>query len=167
MSRSNTDHQTGPRLTGRMVLVYLLTFFGVVTGINGVMIYEALSTLRGVDTESTYQAGRMFEQDIAMLKAQNARHWRVDAKLTPAPDGTRLDVVARDEAGDVLTGMAASASFERPTDRGLDRKFALAEDSPGQFHGRTDLIPGQWDLVIEISRQGQQLFRSKNRVVLK
>ena len=167
MSRSNTDHQTGPRLTGRMVLVYLLTFFGVVTGINGVMIYEALSTLRGVDTESTYQAGRMFEQDIAMLKAQNARHWQVDAKLTPAPDGTRLDVVARDEAGDVLTGMAASASFERPTDRGLDRKFALAEDSPGQFHGRTDLIPGQWDLVIEISRQGQQLFRSKNRVVLK
>jgi nitrogen fixation protein FixH len=151
-----------------MVLVYLLTFFGVVTGINGVMIYEALSTLRGVDTESTYQAGRMFEQDIAMLKAQNARHWQVDAKLTPAPDGTRrLDVVARDEAGDVLTGMAASASFERPTDRGLDRKFALAEDSPGQFHGRTDLIPGQWDLVIEISRQGQQLFRSKNRVVLK
>ena len=151
-----------------MVLVYLLTFFGVVTGINGVMIYEALSTMRGVDTESTYQAGRMFEQDIAMLKAQNARHWQVDAKLTPAPDGTRrLDVVARDEAGDVLTGMAASASFERPTDRGLDRKFALAEDSPGQFHGRTDLIPGQWDLVIEISRQGQQLFRSKNRVVLK
>src|SRR6516165_2430447 len=168
MSRSNTDHQTGPRLTGRMVLVYLLTFFGVVTGINGVMIYEALSTLRGVDTESTYQAGRMFEQDIAMLKAQNARHWQVDAKLTPAPDGTRrLDVVARDEAGDVLTGMAASASFERPTDRGLDRKFALAEDSPGQFHGRTELIPGQWDLVIEISWQGQQLFRSKNRVVLK
>ena len=167
MSRSNTDHQTGPRLTGRMVLVYLLTFFGVVTGINGVMIYEALSTMRGVDTESTYQAGRMFEQDIATLKAQNARHWQVDAKLTPAPDGTRLDVVARDEAGHVLTGMAASASFERPTDRGLDRKFALAEDSPGQFHGRTELIPGQWDLVIEISWQGQQLFRSKNRVVLK
>jgi nitrogen fixation protein FixH len=44
-----------------MVLVYLLTFFGVVTGVNGVMIYEALSTMRGVDTESTYQAGRMFE----------------------------------------------------------------------------------------------------------
>jgi nitrogen fixation protein FixH len=167
MSKPNSDYQTGPRFTGWMVLLYLLMFFGVTTGVNGVMIYEALSTMRGVDTESTYQAGRMFEQDIAMLKAQNARHWQVDAKLTPAPDGTRLDVVARDEAGHVLTGIAASASFERPTDRGLDRKLALAEDSPGQFRGRTELIPGQWDLVIEISRQGQQLFRSKNRVVLK
>ena len=150
-----------------MVFVYLLTFFGVVTGINGVMIYEALSTMPGVDTESTYQAGQMFEQDIAMLKTQNARHWQVDAKLTPTSDGTRLDVVARDEAGRALTGMAASASFERPTDRGFDRRFALAEDSPGQFHTRTELISGQWDLVIEISRQGQQLFRSRNRVVLK
>jgi len=167
MAEPNSDHLTGPRLTGSMVLVYLLTFFGVVTGVNGLMIYEALSTMRGVDTESAYQAGRMFEQDVAMLKAQDARHWQVDAKLTPAPDGTRLELVARDDAGRILTGMAASASFERPTDRGLDRRIALTEDSPGQFHGKTELIPGQWDLVIEISRQGQQLFRSRNRVVLK
>jgi nitrogen fixation protein FixH len=167
MSKPNSEHQTGPRLTGWLVLVYLLTFFGVVTGVNGVMIYEALSTMRGVDTESAYQAGRMFEQDIAMLKAQDARHWQVDVKLTPAPNGTRVELVARDEAGHVLTGMAALASFERPTDRGLDRGIALTEDSPGQFYGKTELIPGQWDLVIEISRQGQQLFRSRNRVVLK
>ena len=167
MSLPDSDHQTRLRLTGWMVLVYLLTFFGIVMGVNGVMIYEALSTIRGVDTESAYQAGRMFEQDVAMLKAQDARHWQVDAKLTPALNGTRLELVARDEAGHVLTGMAASANFERPTNRTLDRKVALTEDLPGQYHGTTELIPGQWHLVIEISRQGQQLFRSKNRVVLK
>jgi nitrogen fixation protein FixH len=167
MSKPNSEHQTGPRLTGWLVLVYLLAFFGVVTGVNGVMIYEALSTMRGVDTESAYQAGRMFEQDVAMLKAQDTRHWQVDAKLTPVPEGARLDLLARDEAGHVLTGMAASASFERPTDRGLDRRIALTEDSSGQFNGKTELIRGQWDLVIEISRQGERLFRSKNRVVIK
>ncbi len=167
MSQPSSDRQTGTRLTGWMVLLYLLTFFGVIFGVNGVMIYEALSTMRGVDTESAYQAGRMFEQDVAMLKAQDARHWQVDAKLTPTPDGTRLELVARDEAGRVLTGMAAAANFERPTDRGLDRNITLTEDLPGQFHGETKLIAGQWDLVIEISRHGQQLFRSKNRVVLR
>ncbi len=167
MLQPSRDRQTGTRLTGWMVLLYLLTFFGVVVGVNSVMIYEALSTMRGVDTESAYQAGRMFEQDVAMLKAQDARHWQVDAKLTPTPDGTRLDLVARDEAGRVLTGMAASVNFERPTDRGLDCKIALTEDLPGRFHGKTALMPGQWDLVIEISRHGQQLFRSKNRVVVR
>jgi nitrogen fixation protein FixH len=167
MSEPKSDHHTAPRLTGWMVLVYVLSFFGIVVGVNGVMIYEALSTLRGVDTESAYQAGRMFEQDVAMLKAQDARHWQVDAKLKPFADRTNLELIARDEAGHVLTGMAAAASFERPTDRGLDRRITLTEDSPGHFHGQTELIAGQWDLVIEISRQGQPLFRSRNRVVLK
>jgi nitrogen fixation protein FixH len=167
MTNSNTEHQTPRRLTGWMVLIYLLAFFGLVTGVNGVMIYEALSTMRGVDTESAYQAGRMFEQDVAMIKAQDARHWQVEARLKSAPDGTNLGLVARDEAGHVVTGMTAAARFERPTDRGLDRGIALTEESPGQYHGKTELIPGQWDLVIEISRQGQQLFRSRNRVVLK
>ena len=167
MSKPDSHHQTRPRLTGWMVLGYLLMFFGVVSGINGVMIYKALSTMRGVDTESAYQAGRMFEQDVAMLKAQDARHWQVDAKLTPARTGARLELVARDESGRVLTGMAASATFERPTDRGLDRGIALSEGSPGYYQGKVELIPGQWDLVIEISRQGEQLFRSKNRVVLR
>jgi nitrogen fixation protein FixH len=167
MSNFNGEHQTAPRLTGWMVLIYLLSFFGVVTGVNGVMIYEALSTIRGVGTESAYQAGRMFEQDVAMLKAQDARHWQVDARLNGAPYGTALELVAHDEAGRVVTGMSAAARFERPIDRGLDRSIALTEQSPGQYHGKTELSPGQWDLVIEISRNGQQLFRSKNRVVLK
>ena len=167
MAEPHSTHQAGPRLTGWMVLLYLLAFFGIVMGVNGVMIYEALSTMRGVDTESAYQAGRMFEQDVAMVKAQDARHWQVEAKLMPGSDGMRLEVLARDEAGRVLTGMAASASFERPTDRGLDRAIALSEDSPGRYHGQANLVPGQWDVVIAMSRQGQQMFRSKNRVVLK
>jgi nitrogen fixation protein FixH len=167
MSNLNGEHQIAPRLTGWMVLIYLLSFFGVVMGVNGVMIYEALSTMRGIDTESAYQAGRMFEQDVAMLKAQNARHWQVDARLKAAPDGTAVELVARDESGHVVTGISAAARFERPTDRGLDRTIALTEGLSGQYLGKTELSPGQWDLVIEISRQGQQLFRSKNRIVLK
>ena len=161
------ENEQGRRLTGRMVLFYLAAFFGVVMSVNGVMIYEALSTLTGVDTDSAYQAGRMFERDVAMVKAQDARHWRVDAQVTPSPDGTGLEVIARDEAGRPLTGMQASAAFLRPTDRRLDRDIALVEDSPGQFRGNAEIVAGQWELVIEISRHGEQLFRSKNRVVLK
>ncbi len=167
MTEPNRIQRTGFRLTGWMVLLYLATFFGVVMSVNGVMIYEALSTIRGVDTESAYQAGRMFEQDVAMVKAQDARHWQIDARVIAVSDGTRLEVVARDEAGHVLTGMTASARFERPTDRGLDRSIMLDEDSPGQYQGEAKLVAGQWDLVIAISRQDQQMFRSKNRIVLR
>jgi nitrogen fixation protein FixH len=166
-ARNEVHSEETRRLTGRMVLFYLIAFFGVVMSVNGVMIYEALSTMTGVDTDSPYQAGRMFERDVAMAKAQDSRHWHVDAQVTPSSNGARLKVAAHDEAGRPLTGMQASAAFQRPTDRRLDRDVELVEDSPGKFSGSAEIMAGQWDLVIEISRHGERLFRSKNRVVLK
>lgn len=155
------------RWTGRMVLLTLFGFFGIVFAANGVLVHEALSTMSGVDTESAYQAGRLYEREVALAKAQDARQWRVDAKVTPAADGARLDIVVRDAANQPPPGLDASAVFERPTDRRLDRDVALAADSGGRFHGSAALESGQWDLVIEFSRQGQQLFRSRNRLLIR
>jgi nitrogen fixation protein FixH len=155
------------QLTGWRVLLYLVAFFGIVIGVNALMIYEAVSTMTGVDTDSAYQAGRIFERDVAMAKAQDSRHWHVDAHVTSLLSGAQLEITARDADGRPLTGMQASAAFQRPTDRHLDRDVALVEDSPGEFSGRTEIMAGQWELVIELSRHGEQVFRSKNRVVLK
>ena len=110
----------------------------------------------------------MFEHDVAMAKAQDAQHWQVDAKVTPRGDGSARPRHRRARRGRAqpLTGMAATAMFARPTDRRLDRTVTVSEDAPGHFHGSTDVAAGQWDLVIELSRQGERLFRSKNRVVI-
>lgn len=163
------DWSRRPReLSGRMVLVLLVAFFGVIFAVNGVLVHKALSTFSGLETESSYRAGQLFERDVAMAKAQNAQRWQVDAKVTPASDGRALlDIVARDAAGAVLTGMDAAVIFERPTDRRLDRPVAVSEETPGHFHGGANLAAGQWDLVIELSRQGKRQFRSKNRIVLR
>jgi len=112
------ETRRAPRpLSGFMVLVYLLAFFGTVMAVNGFMAYEALSTMSGTDTDSAYQAGRMFEHDVEMAKAQDARHWQVDAKITPSGDGARLDLSVRDAAGQPVGDLEAQAAFERPTDR--------------------------------------------------
>jgi nitrogen fixation protein FixH len=156
------------QITGRMVLFCLLGFFGVVFAVNGVLIHAALSTFSGLDTESSYQAGRKFEHEVTLAKQQDAQHWHVSAKLTPAADGSeRVDIEARDAGGQLLTGIEATAVFERPTDRRLDRTVEVKMDSPGRYHGNADLSAGQWDLVIELSRQDERAFRSINRVVLR
>ena len=162
----DTD-RTPYRWTGRTILFTLFGFFGLVFAANGILVHEALSTLSGVDTESAYQAGRVFEHEVALAKAQDERHWSVDAKVTPALNGARLDIAARDAAGQPLVGLDASAVLERPTDRRLDREVVLVQDSAGRFHGSAQVAEGQWDLVIELSRRGEQLFRSRNRVVLR
>jgi len=169
MSNERLSHSSPPReLTGRMVLVGLLAFFAVVLGANGMLVHEALSTFGGVETDSSYRAGQLFERDVAMAKAQDAQHWRVEASVTPAVNGSaRLDIVARDPAGTAVAGIDATATFEHPTDRRLDRSVAVSEDRPGHFRGSAAISPGQWDLVIELSRRGERQFRSKNRIVLR
>jgi nitrogen fixation protein FixH len=154
--------------TGWTVLVFMLAFFGVVIGVNAVMAHFAMSTFGGVDVDSSYRAGQMFERDVAMAETQDERHWRVDGKIKQAAGGTKsLDFSARDSNGAPLSGLTATAEFTRPTDRRLDRIVSIQEDEPGHFHGAVALPPGQWDLVIELTRQGERQFRSINRVVIR
>jgi nitrogen fixation protein FixH len=154
-------------VTGWMVLGLMVAFFAVVIAVNVFMAHAALSTFGGVETESSYRAGQTFEHDVAMAKAQDDQHWQVEAKVTSAADGSAiLDIVARDAAGAPLTGLLATALFARPIDRRLDRTIAVSESASGHFHGSAEVAAGQWDLVIELSRHGERLFRSKNRVVL-
>ena len=156
------------QITGLMVLGFMIAFFAIIVGVNVFMAHAAISTFGGVETASSYHAGQMFERDVAMAKAQDAQHWQVDAKLTRAADGTMLiDIAAHDGAGAPVSGVAASAQFARPTNRRLDRTIMVGQTGPGHFVGNADLAAGQWDLVIELSRQDERLFRSKNRVVLK
>ena len=163
-----SDESAGRRWTGWTILFALLGFFGVIFAVNGVMIYEALSTLSGVDTDSAYQAGRIFEQDVAAAKTQTERNWHVDAAIQSGTGvNENLEISVHDAAGVPLAGLDASVTFERPVDRRLDRKVAVYEDSAGHFHGSAALQTGQWDLVLELSRKNERLFISRNRVILK
>ena len=70
-------------VTGRMVLVCLIAFFGVVARRNALMIRAAVSTFGGVETASSYQAGLAFEREVAAARAQDERDWQVKAKVQP------------------------------------------------------------------------------------
>jgi nitrogen fixation protein FixH len=169
ISARSGDTQAPPvQITGWVVLGFMLAFFAIIVGVNVFMAHAAVSTFGGVETASSYHAGQMFERDVAMAKAQDAQHWQVDAKVTRAARGTTLvEITALDANGAPVSGMAASAQFVRPTDRRLDRAVTVRQTGPGHFVGSSDLAAGQWDLVIELSRQDERLFRSKNRIVLK
>jgi nitrogen fixation protein FixH len=150
-----------------MVLICLVAFFGVVAGVNGIMIKLALSTFGGVETEGAYQAGLAFARETAAVAAQDALHWQVRAKVSAAPGATLVELVARDADDRPLTGLDAHARLVHPTDRRADRIVPLDESAPGLFRGRAEPPLGQWLLVIELSRGGTTVFRSRNRVFLK
>jgi nitrogen fixation protein FixH len=156
------------KVTGRTVLACLGAFFAVVVGVNAIMVHAAVSTFGGVETASSYQAGLAFARESDAARAQDALRWRVAARLSAASaESTRIDIAATDAANRPLSGLVARARLSHPTDKRADHTLALSESSPGHFIGKTAQVRGQWDLVIELLRDGERVFRSRNRLVVR
>lgn len=155
-------------ITGRMVFFMLLAFFGVVIGVNVIMIRLAIQTLPGTEVDSAYSASLAYQKEIATARAQSARNWKVDAHVERSGQGgATLRVEAHDGSGRPMSGLQFQGRFERPTDRRADLPVALAEVGIGIYRGNAEAVaPGQWDLVIEGVASGERLFLSRNRVVL-
>ena len=165
MSRSRVSPKP---LTGRMVLFVLIVFFGVVFGVNGLLMRLAIQTLPGTEVDSAYSASLAYEKEIAAARDQDARAWKVSAHVQRAADGgAMVQVEARDNKGLPMAGLTFQGRFERPTDRRADQPVGLTDVGGGIYRGSAALIaPGQWDLVLEGDAGGQRMFLSKNRVLL-
>jgi nitrogen fixation protein FixH len=155
-------------VTGRTVLFWLLGFFGFVFAVNAVMVKAATSTFGGMETSSSYKAGLLFKEEIASAQRQDALHWRVDGKVTRDAKGEAvLDVTVRDAQGSPLTGLTAVARLAHPATAKLDHTVPLNRIGAGTFHGVAPAAPGQWELIIDLERGGDRVFRSRSRVTLR
>ena len=154
-------------LTGRAVLVWFVAFFGIVFAVNAIMVKAATSTFGGVETSSSYKAGQMFEQEVAQAERQDARHWQVGGTLVRAKSGEAvLDFTVRDETGAPPPGLTAKARLAHPADERLDHVVQLARIGGGEFKGAADTGPGQWELIVDLYRGEERVFRSPTRVRL-
>ena len=155
-------------LTGRKVFILLVAFFGIVIGVNLIMMRFAIRTLPGTEVDSAYSASLAYEKEIAAARDQNARNWRVDAHVERSEQGgATLQVEVRDNDGRPMSGLKFQGHFERPADKRADRAVALAETGIGIYRGNASLIaPGQWDLILQGDAAGRRVFLSRNRVLL-
>jgi len=155
-------------LTGRAVLLWLVGFFAVVFAVNGVLVQAATSTFRGMETASSYQAGLMFKADVESAQRQEDLHWQVSGKLSRDPAGeVVLEFGVRDAKGAALTGVTATARLAHPADAGLDRIVDLKSLGAGAFRGEADAKPGQWELIVDLFRGEERVYRSRSRVTLR
>jgi nitrogen fixation protein FixH len=160
-----TSGQASRPLTGRTVLLYFISFFGIIFAMNFYMVRVAISSFSGVETESAYKAGLSFKNDVAAAHAQDARHWSVEASLQRG-EASGMTITARDAQGQALAGLTPEIRLAHPTDKRRDVVLEFIELTPGQFKSLTPMPEGQWDLVIGLKREAETVFRSKSRVTL-
>ncbi len=173
--RPNTgmSHMTAqtqkPVLTGRKVCVIFACFFGTVASADALLITSAVRTWSGTEANSAYKAGQLYNGELAQARAQENLGWSLDATASREANGTvRIMVGLSARDGRPVAGGAVKANLERPTDKREDRSLDLTEARPGIYAALAhDLAPGQWDLVVDVLKDGERAYRRKTRVVLR
>lgn len=159
--------KSGFRLTGPIVLVYLLAFFGTIAAANGALVYYALSTFSGEEEAHPYEHGLAYDKDIAAARTQATLNWKVTAHVAHGSQGQDIvDVTFRDAQSANVAGLAVTAALEFATDKQRDRHLRLSEVAPGHYRGSFAAESGLFDLTIDAERGGHAVFRSRNRISL-
>ena len=162
-----SDYQPGGRpLTGRTVLLMLAAFFGVMFLANFIMAREAVKTFSGLDTDNPYDSGLAYNKDITAAKEQAARGWIVELTRTPDGAATQLTATVKDKAGQPVTGLDVSLHFFHPASRKFDRQVAAGAIADGVYAGAAELAPGRWDVEVDMMRNGERQFRSRNQLTI-
>jgi nitrogen fixation protein FixH len=156
------------QLTGRMVFAMFVAFFAVIIAVNGTMLTLAIGTLPGTVTDSSYRSSQRFNQSLAEAREREARRWAVDANVARDTSGTAAVTISlRDAEGAPLDRIVVAARLLHPANRSNDRTFDVGRTGPGLYAGTIDqALAGAQDLVIEVRREGEVLYRSRNRVLL-
>ncbi len=144
--------------------------FGVVLAVNLAMMYSAVHTFSGLETDQAYEKGLAYNQVLAMAEAQKKLGWMVETEVVPMPAGSAhgadLRVTFRDKDGKPLSGLAVEADFIRPTSAGHDGAVPLPEQGGGRYGAAVTLaLAGQWEVHLT-ARRGAVNYQFDKRIVV-
>ena len=174
MSVENSDFQPSTRfgkVTGWHVLAGFVLFFAIVFGVNGLMVYGALSTFDGVEIEGAYQKGRTYNHVLDRMEAQRKLGWTSGIETSALPGTghrTALRVSFADAEGKPLDNLTVLGTFWRPVVSGEDKRMTLIETAPGLYEAKYELEhPGNWLVRVAATDPDGQTFVEEKRVVIR
>jgi nitrogen fixation protein FixH len=171
MSNAHTASEgPSPGLRGRHVLLTFIGFFLTVFVVNGVMIYEAVSTFGGLETLDAYRKGLAYNQRIAQGAAQTQRGWRDTLSYAPETERVRLDMT--DHEGAAIPGLVITAEIGRAVTDRFDRRLEFTQTGPGTYEAEArGLQSGWWTIDIEAKKSAssaaEDLYETKERLWIK
>ena len=169
---SSSSIPDSPRrgLRGGHVLLIFIGFFATIFLVNGIMVYDALSTFGGLETPDAYRKGLAYNQRIAEGVAQEQRGWRDKLAWIPETQRVRFDLT--DTAGAGVPGLVIGGEIGRPATDRFDRKLGFKQTGPGTYEAEAaSLEPGWWTIDIEARKSaatgGEVVYEAKERVWIK
>jgi nitrogen fixation protein FixH len=140
--------------------------FALVILVNGILIYFAITSFTGLQTEGHYQRGLDYNEVLAGERGQDALGWTVGLDFQETGDGRgRLSVQATDKAGNPLKDAGVMVRLVRPVQAGHDMDVTLSADGDGFYVADVELpLRGQWDILAQI-RHPSGNYSTAKRIV--
>lgn len=150
----------------RWIPLSFVGMFAVVLLANGALVYYAIASWTGLDTQDAYVKGLHFNDAIADAEAQAALGWQAAFSVDPQPGGARIEVRLTQRDGTPLDRAVVTAQFVRPTLAGQDVALRLDSFGGGLHRGVVALpLPGLWEARLLVDREGRT-FRLRERFML-
>ena len=152
------------KFTGKKALLWFVGFFLVVFAVNGIMVYIALGTWGGLETQDAYRKGLHFNDKIAAAEEQRQSGWDIKIGHTPQQQqGDRIDIAVRWPEQDLPPAQVIARITRSVTDA-YDQDVTLTRSEGNLFTGPVTLPEaGQWNLNILVIRPDGLTYQVKDK----
>ena len=142
--------------------------FAVMFVANGTMLYYAITTFTGVETNNAYRRGLQYNKKLEAAAQQRALEWTAAMEIEQRPPlAARITLFLTDRDDLPLTGADVAATFVRPTHEGSDFAAMLLAVGSGRYRlDATFPLPGQWDVRLDVSHPAGT-YAMKERVFVR
>jgi nitrogen fixation protein FixH len=141
-------------------------FFAVFITVDGIYIYLAQKTWRGLATEDGYKKGLKYNETLDLVKKQNELGWSGEIKFDQASKNLHFRLF--DKNKNPIRTASVIAKITRPVQEGYDFEIPLNYDSKSNSYFAHINFPlkGQWNIEI-ISSLDSNFYQNVKRVVIK
>mgnify|MGYP006412307807 FL=1 len=126
----------GPVTSSKKPLWIIIAGFSIVLIANGFLVYYALNTWTGLETEQHYAKGLAYNNNLDAAKRQQALEWHDEMEIeftgSSIPVTGLAHVKFSDKARNPLTDLTVKILATRPTHDGFDQEFFVLHEGNGR-----------------------------------
>lgn len=146
------------KLTGRKVLLIAVAFFGVILAVNMTLLFSAVSTFPGLETNNSYVDSQTFDQ---RAREQAALGWTPSVAYE---DGFLVLNLTQEDGTNAMPVML-KAKIGRPTHAAEDQEVAFQISAQGH-RARVDLTPGPWRVFVSAEARDGTVYDTRLNLLL-
>ncbi|MEO1029698.1 MAG: FixH family protein [Pseudomonadota bacterium] len=161
-----TDATEEKQLKGWHVLLWFLAFFGLMFAVNGVFLFNAITSFPGEDIEKSYRQGVNYNQVLNARADMADLGWQAELGMIDR------DVVFRLEDADAqaIYGRDVTGLLRRPATTSADTEITLNHRKVGEYRADlSGLKTGRWEATIRVmSADGERVeFEARKELRLR